>query len=131
MCPFCVATRAGISATMRQLPLSPDEQRAIISRELAKLIVELLIRNDQMSPNERNWKISYYPCRLSSIRAFKIVGHANPEVPEFARKWNEAIALLKSRAFIMLDPSQDDREDFVLPTSLASEENLAKELGVA
>ena len=92
--------------------------------------MELLIRNDQMPANERNWKMSYYPYQLSSIRAFEIVGHANPEVPEFARKWNEAIALLKSRAFIMLDPQQGDSDDFALPTSLANEENLAKELGV-
>lgn len=93
--------------------------------------MDLLIRNDGMAPQERNWKVSYYPFQLSALRSFEIIGHANPEVPEFARKWNEAVALLKSRAFIMLDPSQDNRDDFVLPTSLATEESLENELGQA
>jgi len=115
---------------MTSLPLPPDEQRSISSKELAKLIVDLLIRNDQMPFPERNWKLSYYPYQLSSLRAFEIVGHANPEVPEFARKWNEAIALLRSRAFIMPDPSQDD-DDFAVPTSFATEDSLEKELGAA
>jgi hypothetical protein len=116
---------------MRQLPITPEEQRAISSKELARLIMDLLIRNDHMPVQERNWKVSYYPFQLSSLRAFEIIGHANPEVPEFARKWNEAVALLKSRAFIMLDPTQDNRDDFVLPTSLATDESLQDELGAA
>ena len=93
--------------------------------------MDLLIRNDGMPPSERNWKISYYPYQLSSLRAFEIIGHGNPELPEFARKWNEAIALLKARAFIMLDPAQDDRDDFVVPTSFATQEKLDEELAIA
>ncbi|MEZ0325917.1 MAG: hypothetical protein ACAH95_08415 [Fimbriimonas sp.] len=112
-----------------EIPLKPQQQREITSKALARLILAILIRNDEMPANERNWKVSYYPYQLSSIRAFEIVGHANPEVPEFARKWNEAIALLKAKAFIMLDPTQDDRNDFMMPTSMAKSANLDEELG--
>jgi hypothetical protein len=106
------------------LPLTVDLQRTITSRQLAWLILHLLIRNDDMAPSERSWKISYYPYQLSSIRAFEIIGHAKPELPEFRRKWNESIALLKSKAFISLDPTQMDREEFMMPTSFAKESDL-------
>jgi hypothetical protein len=110
-------------------PLSPDQQRAITSKQLARLIINLLIRNDQMPPEERNWKITYYPYDLAAIRQFEIVGHANPEVPEFARKWSTALALLESRAFVMLDPSQDNRHNFMLPTEFATPDALKDALG--
>src|SRR5438105_4823458 len=111
-------------AISKKLPLSTQEQQSISPTELAKLIMELLLRNWDLPSAQRNWKISYYPCQHSSIRAFEIVGHSNAEHPAFAYKWNEAIALLKSRALIMFDPSQGDREDFMVPTTVAQNGDL-------
>lgn len=111
------------------LPLTLEQQEQITSTQLARLVLDLLIRNDEMPADEKRWKVSYYPYQLSSIRAFEIVGHASPEVPGFRRKWNEAMELLRSKAYIMLDPSQDDRSDFMMPTSFAKEADLDAELG--
>jgi hypothetical protein len=110
------------------LPLTVDMQRTIYSRQLARLILHLLIRNDDMPPADRSWKVSYYPYQLSSIRAFEIIGHAKPEVPEFRRKWNEAITLLRSKAYVSPDPTQLDRDDFMFPTSFAKDADLDSEL---
>jgi hypothetical protein len=111
------------------LPLDPNRQRAITSKQLARLIMDILIRNDQMPAAERNWKVSYYPYDLMAIRQFEIIGHANPEVPEFARKWSTAIALLESKAFVMLDPSQEMRANFMMPTEFATPNALNEALG--
>lgn len=115
-------------AIQASLPLTVAQQREITATQLARLTLDILIRNDEMPADQKRWRLSYYPYQLSSIRAFEIIGHANPEVPEFARKWSEAVALLRAKAFISLDPSQDDREDFMLPTSFAKGANLDQEL---
>jgi len=111
------------------LPLSVEQQESITPVELAKVIITILLRNDQMSPGERSWKVSYYPYSLSSIRAFEVVGHAHPEAPTFRRKWNEAVAILRAKALVMLDPTQDDRPEFMMPTSIAAASDLDKVLG--
>jgi hypothetical protein len=112
---------------MYTLPLSTSDQERITSKELARIIIDLLIRNDSMEwPSRR--LISYYPYGLSAIRSFEIIGHSNPERPEFARKWNEAVRLLESKAFIAPDPAQDTF-GFVIPTSFATREELDKHLG--
>lgn len=114
---------------MRTIPLTVDEQRSISPVDLAKLIVDLLLRNDDMPASERRWKVSYYPYQLSALRAFEIIGHSNPEVPEFARKWNEAITILRARALITPDPAQDNRDDFVVPTVVAKSTDVGAVLG--
>ncbi len=113
-----------------QIPLSVAQQNAITPGQLAKLIVELLIRNDKWQNGTERRYISYYAFQLSSLRAFEIVGHANPEEPGFRRKWSEAIAILRSKALIMLDPSQMDSDDFMLPTSIAYKSDLDEVLGL-
>lgn len=113
---------------MEELPLSPEKQRAISSKELARLIMDLLQRNEAIPANERAWRISYYPFQLSSLRGFEIIGYSQPEVPQFARKWSEAVALLEANAFIAQDPSQSSG-DFMFPTSFATPEKLTEVLG--
>ncbi len=110
---------------MENLPLSQERQAEITPVELAKLILQILQRNDQMRPDELRWKVNYYPYSLQSIRGFEVIGHAQPEVLSFARKWSEAVAILKSRAFIAADPTQRD-ENFVIPTSFADPNSLDK-----
>lgn len=112
------------------VPLSVENQAAITPRQLAKLIVELLIRNDKLQNAFERRYLSYYAFQLSSIRAFEIIGHSNPELEIFRRKWNEAIAILRSKALIMLDPSQMESNDFMLPTSIAYESDLDEVLGL-
>ena len=113
------------------IPLSIQNQLAITPRQLAKLIVEILIRNDKWQSGADRRYISYYAFQLSSVRAFEIIGHTNAEEPSFRRKWSEAIAILRSKALIMLDPSQMDSNDFMLPTSIAYESNLDDVLGLS
>ncbi|CAN5354728.1 hypothetical protein BH11ARM2_BH11ARM2_38590 [soil metagenome] len=103
-----------------QLPLTVEQQNEITPGQLAALILAILLRNDRMTPQERAYRVSYYPYQLSSIRGFEIVGHALPETPSFARKWNEAVAILQAKAWIMLDPTQGDRADFMMPTSISA-----------
>lgn len=108
---------------MENLPLSQERQASITSLELAKLILQILQRNDRMRPDELRVRVSYYPYSLGSIRGFEVIGHAQAQVMGFERKWAEAIAILKSKAFIAADPTQSD-ENFVIPTSFADPEHL-------
>ena len=115
---------------MWKLPLTPADQTLITSKELARIVIDLLIRNDGMPQNERNWKVSYYPFSLEAIRAFEVVGYSHPEVPEFRRKWNEAVTILQANALVTRDPAQES-ETAMVPTSFATEPGLTTILGPA
>ena len=118
------------SQTSLVIPLKPDAQEKITASELAKLIMELLRRNWTMPATERSYAISYYPFSLAALRSFEIIGYANPEAQDFAYKWNEAVAILRSKAMIMPDPTQGDRPEFMVPTSIGLKVDLNTELGL-
>jgi len=96
---------------MENFTLEPEAQERISVEELARLILKILKLN--LSTPRR---VGYYPGRLSAIKAVELLqypGGRQVKIPNFDRKFAQAVHLLKKEDRIMQDHEYPHDQDCV------------------